>query len=59
MAMPMSAASAAHGDADVGCFEGGSVVDAVACHGYDVASGFEGADEAELLLRHHAGEDVA
>ena len=48
----------AHGDADVGAFEGGGVVDAVAGHGHNVSGGLEGGDEAEFVFRGGAGKDV-
>src|SRR5699024_9832868 len=48
----------AHGDADVGAFEGGGVVDAVAGHGHDLAAGLQCRDQAELVLGGGAGEDV-
>ena len=47
----------AHGAADVGSPEGGGVVDAVAGHGDDAAFFLPGLDDAELMLRGHAGVD--
>ena len=47
----------AHGAADVGSPEGGGVVDAVAGHGDDAAFFLPGLDDAELVLRGHAGVD--
>ncbi|MPM28956.1 hypothetical protein SDC9_75494 [bioreactor metagenome] len=51
-------APAAHGDADVGIFEGGRVVDAVARHGDHLAVIPEGLHDAHLVLRDHPGEDA-
>ena len=39
----------AHGNADVGVFEGRSVVHAVAGHGHELVAGLQSADDAQLL----------
>jgi hypothetical protein len=46
-------------DADVGGVQGGAVVDAVAGHGDDVASGLQGAGDAQLVLGCDTGQDDA
>jgi len=51
-------AASAHGDADVGRFQGRGVVDPVARHSHDLASGLQGVDDAQLLLWDDAGDDV-
>ena len=48
----------AHGDANVGGLQGRHVVHAVAGHGHEVAEALVGADQAELLLGHDAGEGI-
>ena len=50
-------AAPAHCDADVGLPQGRRVVDAVACHGDDLAGLLVGADERELLGRADAREN--
>ena len=47
----------AHCDADICAFEGGCVVDAVACDGNDFAQMFEGVNEFEFVLWADAGEN--
>ena len=51
-------AALAHGYADVGGFEGGRVVNAVAGHGHYLAVGFERVHDSQLLLGDHAREDA-
>src|SRR5262249_16868960 len=51
-------ATVAHGDPDVGGFEGRRVVHAIAGHGHNLTGGLESRDDPELLLRDHTGENV-
>ena len=51
-------APSAHGDADVGRFQGRGIVHAVAGHGHDFAVGLEGVDQAQFLFRHDPGKDI-
>ena len=51
-------AASAHRDADMGSAQRGRVVDAVASHRDDVAVGFQGLHDAQLLLRCDAGADA-
>ena len=48
---------AAHGDADVGAFEGRSVVDPVPGHGHHFSQRFERIDDPELLFGNGPGEN--
>ena len=48
----------AHGHADVGALQGRRVIDPVASHGYDVAVGFHGIDDARLVLRGNAAANL-
>ena len=47
-----------HGDADVGSFERGCVVDPVAGHRDDLAAGLECFDESEFVIGADPGENV-
>ena len=47
-----------HADADIGGFDGGRVVDAVAGHGDDLPAGLPGCDDPHLVLRLYAGVDA-
>jgi hypothetical protein len=49
----------AHGHADVGLPQGGSVVDAVAGHGDDLAQRLQSSGDAELGLRGDPGQHAA
>jgi len=49
----------AHRHADVGGFQCGGVVDAIAGHGDDVPLRLQGFDDAHLVLRRHAGKHGA
>jgi len=51
------AAALAHGNADVRVFECWSVVDAVACHGYNLAVLLECFYNAHFMFRNDARED--
>ena len=51
-------AALAHGDAHIGLFERGGVVHAVAGHAHDLAPGLQRPHQAQLLRRHHPGEDA-
>ena len=48
----------AHGDADVGLFEGRGVVDAIAGHGHHSSIGLEGLNQGQLLSGCHPGKHV-
>ncbi len=48
----------AHRHADIGAFEGGSIVHAVAGHGDDLALGLQRLHQAQLVFRAGAGEHV-
>ena len=47
-----------HGDADVGRLQRGSIVDAVAGHGHDLARGAQRLHDAQLLFGHDARKDA-
>ena len=48
----------AHSHADVRLLQGGSVIDAVAGHGYQIAPLLPRPDDADLMLRGHTGVDA-
>ena len=48
----------AHGDAYIGAFEGGRIIDPVAGHSYKLSVLLKGADNPELLFRGYAGIDT-
>lgn len=46
------------GDADIGLFEGGGIIDSIARHADDVPGGLEGLDDAVFMFREDACEAV-